>query len=56
MIPLPTVNSIYEVPLILEEAGLGDYIVERLELGGHAPDLGELAADWWSGSPRPSRR
>src|SRR6476660_7272991 len=39
VIPLMTVDSIYAVPLILEDAGLGDYIVKRLDLQGHAPDL-----------------
>jgi CTP synthase len=39
VIPLMTVDSIYAVPLILEDAGLGEYIVKRLELQGHAPDL-----------------
>ncbi|HEY3117165.1 MAG TPA: CTP synthase [Chloroflexota bacterium] len=42
VIPLPTVSSIYQVPLILEEAGLGEYIVERLQLGHEQPQL----ADW----------
>src|SRR5919199_848874 len=32
VIPLQTVQTIYEVPLILEEQGLGDFIVERLGL------------------------
>ncbi len=40
VIPLVTTPIIYEVPLILEEAGLGDFLVERLGLTGlHAPDL-----------------
>ncbi len=39
VIPLPTVKNIYQVPLWLEDHGLGDFIVERLSLGGHAPDL-----------------
>jgi CTP synthase len=39
VIPLPTVKNIYQVPLLLEDRGLGDYIVEKLNLGGHAPDL-----------------
>ena len=39
VIPLPTVRNIYEVPLWLEERGLGDLIVNKLNLGGHAPDL-----------------
>ncbi|HMA37112.1 MAG TPA: CTP synthase [Chloroflexia bacterium] len=41
VIEMPTVRSIYEVPLILEDAGLGSYIVERLALDAHAPDLAE---------------
>ena len=30
VIPLVTTPVIYEVPLVLEEAGLGDFLVERL--------------------------
>src|ERR671937_563786 len=32
VIPLQTADTIYDVPLILEEAGLGDFILERLRL------------------------
>ncbi|MFQ5813157.1 MAG: CTP synthase [Anaerolineae bacterium] len=39
VIPLVTIESIYEVPLILEETGLGDFIVERLGLPAGEPDL-----------------
>ncbi len=39
VIPLTTVDSIYEVPLVLEEAGLGDFIVESLQLPALAVDL-----------------
>ena len=39
VIPLPTMPNIYHVPLWLEERGLGDYIVDKLNLGGHEPDL-----------------
>ncbi|NOX60782.1 MAG: CTP synthase [Chloroflexi bacterium] len=39
VIPLVTARTIYEVPLTLEEAGLGDYLVERLELDAQPPDL-----------------
>jgi CTP synthase len=39
VIPLTTVSSIYEVPLVLEYAGLGDYIVEALRLPAIPPDL-----------------
>ncbi len=39
VIPLVTAPTIYAVPLTLEEAGLGDYLVERLRLPAHPPDL-----------------
>lgn len=39
VIPLITVPVIYEVPLLLEEAGLGDFIMERLELPRRHEDL-----------------
>jgi CTP synthase len=32
VVPLPTVKSVYEIPNNLEEAGLGDYICEKLSL------------------------
>jgi len=41
VVPLVTAQVLYEVPLILEDAGLGDFIVERLGLDVGAPDLGE---------------
>lgn len=41
VIPVQTVESIYEVPLVLEEAGLGEYLVERLGLLTYQPDLDE---------------
>jgi CTP synthase len=37
VISLVTTSIIYEVPLILEQAGLGDYLVERLGLGTAKP-------------------
>ncbi len=42
-VPLPTASTIYEVPIILEEFGLGTYIVERLGLQDKAltPQLTE---------------
>jgi CTP synthase len=39
VIPLPTAETIYEVPLILEAEGLGDYITRHLDLKTAAPDL-----------------
>jgi CTP synthase len=44
VIPLPTVKTIYEVPLLLEEAGLGDFVVDRLKLPTHPSDLSEWRA------------
>jgi CTP synthase len=41
VIPVQTVDTIYEVPLVLEEAGLGDYLVRRLNLTAQKPDLEE---------------
>jgi CTP synthase len=40
VIPMETVQTIYEVPLILEDRGMGDYVIERLGLHG-ARDLHE---------------
>jgi CTP synthase len=39
VIPLVTVDSIYRVPLILEEAGLDSLLIERLALAAGEPDL-----------------
>jgi CTP synthase len=39
VIPLPTVSTIYEVPLVLEEEGLGQLIVDRLKLKSRQPYL-----------------
>jgi CTP synthase len=41
VIPLKTVQTIYEVPLILEESGLGEFVVERLNLTSQPPELSE---------------
>ncbi|HEX75603.1 MAG TPA: CTP synthase [Dehalococcoidia bacterium] len=41
VIPLVTADTIYEVPLMLEEAGLGDLIVDRLGLEAVEADLNE---------------
>jgi len=39
VIPLETASSIYQVPLMLEQYGLGDYLVKRLGLEAAEPDL-----------------
>jgi CTP synthase len=39
VIPLPTVSTIYEVPLLLEEAELGQLIVDKLGLKANQSDL-----------------
>jgi len=41
VVPLVTTPVLYEVPLILEDAGLGNFVVERLRLKTGAPDLRE---------------
>ncbi len=41
VIPLTTVPSIYEVPLVLEETGLGQLIVEKLKLKADQSDLSQ---------------
>ena len=41
VIPLVTVPTLYQVPLLLEDAGLGDFIVERLGLEAGPPRLEE---------------
>ena len=41
VIALPTLPLIYEIPLVLEEAGLGSLIVEKLDLPGNKPDFSE---------------
>jgi CTP synthase len=47
VIPITTASSIYEVPLMLEETGLADLVVERLGLQDevHSPEL----EDWREG-------
>ena len=41
VIPLVTADTIYEVPLMLEQVGLGDLIITRLGLEGRKADLEE---------------
>ena len=41
VIPLLTMPSIYEVPLVLEEEGLGDYILELLHVSDTERDLND---------------
>ncbi|WP_438318904.1 CTP synthase [Candidatus Caldatribacterium sp. SIUC1] len=42
IVPLMDVPSIYEVPLVLEERGVGDLVTAKLGLNAHEADL----ADW----------
>jgi CTP synthase len=39
VIPMLTMSSIYEVPLVLEAAGLGDFICERMSMDPASRDL-----------------
>jgi CTP synthase len=41
VIPLVSTPTMYEVPLIMEESGLGELIVERFRLAAGEPDLKE---------------
>ena len=41
VVPLLTTDTIYEVPLILEEAGLGQFLVQELSLPEHEPVMRE---------------
>ena len=41
VIPLQTVDNVYEVPLILEQANLGEFIMDLLRLKGKPRDLTE---------------
>jgi CTP synthase len=41
VIPLPTISTVYEVPLFLEEMGLGHLIVDKLGLNARPADLTE---------------
>jgi CTP synthase len=39
VVNVPDVKTIYQVPLLLEEAGMGDFIVETIDIEAAAPDL-----------------
>jgi CTP synthase len=41
IVPLATAKSVYEVPLMLEASGIGDYITRKLGLGVQNPKLAE---------------
>jgi CTP synthase len=54
VIPLVTTPVLYEVPLLLEDAGLGEYIATRLELNVGQPDLQQwrdLVSRIWAPKP-----
>jgi CTP synthase len=55
VIPLLTMSSIYEVPLVLDQAGLTSYFMERLHLPGTAHDL-EAWQQWVARLKNPSGR
>jgi len=44
VIPMLTADTIYEVPLILEEAGLGEFLVDELRLKRQEPQMQEWNA------------
>ena len=56
VIPAATAETIYEVPLMFEEAGLGELLVRELGLGDpEASPTSTAGAPWSSASRRPSR-
>ena len=55
VVPLPTMATIYEVPLVLEQAGLAAYIMERLHVPGVSHDLGDWQR-WVARLKNPSGR
>ena len=52
VIPLITVDTIYEVPLLLEDFGVGRFIYEQLQVGAPEGDLTEWAR-WVEAYKRP---
>ena len=48
VIPAPTVNSIYDVPLNFQKYGMAEIIAEKLKLGNVKPDMRE----WEKGTKR----
>jgi CTP synthase len=44
VVPMVTTPLLYELPLLVQDAGLGDFVVERLELDVSKPDLSEWRA------------
>ncbi|MFQ5472672.1 MAG: CTP synthase [Dehalococcoidia bacterium] len=45
VVPMLTMPTIYEVPLVLEEAGMGDYVCDQLNISPASQDLEEWR-DW----------
>ncbi len=41
VVPMPTVSNIYEIPLLLEDAGFGELLVQQLHLSNATPELSE---------------
>ena len=42
----PDVEDVYHVPLMIEDEGLDEYVLERLELADDARPSGERASEW----------
>ena len=52
VVPMVTTPVLYEVPLLLEKAGVGDYILQRLDLQARRqPELERMAAPGRRGAP-----
>ena len=50
----PDAEDIYHVPLLVEEEGLDDYVMERLDLAGRALPDAERRSDWRDLVTRPT--
>ncbi len=44
VVPIVTTPLLYELPLLVEDAGLGEFVAERLGIDGGPPDLDEWRA------------
>ena len=44
IVPLPTAKTVYDVPLTMEDSGIGDYVTHKLGLPTRKPDLASWRA------------
>ena len=57
VVPMVTAPVLYEVPLLLEQAGVADYVMQRLGLSARAQSrIGANGSSWSSGCASPNPR